>query len=621
MHMTERPIPPDDPHARVIDDYLSRAERHSLARNDAAQSAARVGWARLLVFVATASVIAVVMRRPVSSLAAWTVGVVGGGIFLALVRRHRQLATLAHLHDALRRACETGIARIRRNWTALPSVMRLAFARTHPFAADLHLAGETSMTQLLGPVSAGPGQEVLSEWLLAESPPPIDVLRGRQEAIGELEPLTDWRERLGVYSGGVSGGASLEHFLKWAEDMPWLRAASGTRNAARLLAVLTPLGVVAALGRVIPAWIAVTLLLAGLSLTGRARKRLNATLEQASARGFGGRAYATMFDQATGVAFTSNHLRALQDRMGGRAAAPAFERLAQIATCADLRFSPMGHFIVHTLTLWDFHVVDALERWQLEHGRVMRARLRALGELESHAALATLAHDNPTWRVPSFHDDDSRTIEAKGLAHPLLSATTRVANDVTIGPARTFLLVTGSNMAGKTTLLRSIALNVVLAQTGAPVCADDFRLPRVRLRTSIHVQDALEEGLSLFMVELLRLKAIVDAARARDAITLLYIADEMLRGTNVQERRPAVGAVLRHLLHAGAIGAIATHDLELATDPELATHARAVHLIERFRDTDAGPAMWFDYRLRPGVSTSRNALKLLEMVGLGGDGR
>jgi DNA mismatch repair ATPase MutS len=143
----------------------------------------------------------------------------------------------------------------------------------------------------------------------------------------------------------------------------------------------------------------------------------------------------------------------------------------------------------------------------------------------------------------------------------------------------------------------------------------------VRLRTSIHVQDALEEGLSLFMVELLRLKAIVDAARESDAITLLYIADEMLRGTNVQERRPAVGAVLRHLLHAGAIGAIATHDLELATEPELAAHARAVHLIERFRDTDAGPVMWFDYRLRPGVSTSRNALKLLEMVGLGGGDR
>lgn len=618
--MTEHSLP-DDPHARVIDDYLVRAERHSLAHDVAARSAARVGWARLLIFVATASAIAFVARRPVSSAIGWAIGLIGGGVFLVLVRRHRQLTTVAHLHNALRRVCETGINRIRRNWTALPSVMRLTFARTHPFAADLHLAGETSLTQLLGPVSAGPGQEVLSEWLLAESPPPIDVLHGRQEVIRELQPLADWRERLGVYAGGVSGGSSLEHFLTWAEDMPWLRAAPGTRNAARLLGVLTPLAVLATLGRAIPAWIAVVLLLASLSLTGRARRRLNATLDQASSRGLGGRAYARMLNHATGVTFQSDRLRALQDRMGGSAAGPAFERLAQIATCADLRFSPMAHFIVHTLTLWDFHVVDALDRWQLEHGRVMRARLRALGELESHAALATLAHDNPTWGFPVFHGDDTRTIETTGLAHPLLSAATRVANDVTIGPPRTFLLVTGSNMAGKTTLLRSVALNVVLAQTGAPVCADDFRLPRVRLRTSIHVQDALEEGLSLFMVELLRLKAIVDAARESDAITLLYIADEMLRGTNVQERRPAVGAVLRHLLQAGAIGAIATHDLELATDPELAAHARPVHLIERFRDTDAGPVMWFDYRLRPGISTSRNALKLLEMVGLGVDDR
>jgi hypothetical protein len=614
-------LPPDDPHARVIDNYLSRADQHAIARDGAAQSARRISWARLLIFVATAVAITFIVRSPAPTVVAWGIGLAGVVIFLALVRLHHQHATLARLHESLRKSCETGINRIRRNWIALPPVMHLTFARTHPFAADLHLAGETSLTQLLGPVSAGPGQEALAEWLLAESPPPTDVLDARQQAIAELTPLTDWRERLGVYAGGVSGGASIERFLTWAEGTGWLRSAVGLRVAVRVLGVVTPLVVVGVLARAIPGWIAAVFVLAGLSLSGRARKRLNATLEQASARGFGGRAYATMFDHATSATFESSSLRALQDRMGGRSAAPAFERLAQIATCAELRFSPLAHFIVHTLTLWDFHVVDALEGWQRDHGHAMRTRLRALGELESHSALATLSHDNPTWRFPIFHHDNIRTIEAKNLAHPLLSSTTRVANDVAIGPPRTFLLVTGSNMAGKTTLLRSVALNVVLAQTGAPVCADAFRLPRVRLRTSIHVQDALEEGLSLFMVELLRLKAIVDAARESDAITLLYIADEMLRGTNVQERRPAVGAVLRHLLRAGAIGAIATHDLELATEPDLASHARAVHLIERFRDSDAGPVMWFDYRLRPGVSTSRNALKLLEMVGLGGEDR
>lgn len=614
-------VPPHrvDPHDQVIADYQSRVADHSRAHDHAARAARRVSWARLLVFFVTAVGIAFIVRRSDTSVAAWTVGLVGGAVFLVLVNQHRRLAALAHLHDSLRRSCDVGVSRIRRDWAALPPVMLLTYPRTHPFAADLHLSGQTSLIQLLGPVSAGTGQAVLAEWLLAESPPPLDVLRGRQDAIRELQPLADWRERLGVYAAGVSGGLSLERFLTWAEDGGWLRALPATRWAARALGVLTPIAVLATLGRETPPAVVIVLLMANLSLSAWARRRLNATLDQASARGFGGRAYATMFDHAHAMPVQSEQIRALQDRMGRGAAGPAFERLAQIATCADLRFSPLGHFILHTLTLWDFHVVDVLEAWQREHGRAMRTRLRALGELEAHSALATLAHDNPAWKFPAFHDDDRRVIETTNLAHPLLAATTRVANDVTIGPPGTFLLVTGSNMAGKTTLLRSVALNVVLAQTGAPVCADDFRLPRVRLRTSIHVQDALEDGLSLFMVELLRLKAIVDAARDNHDITLLYIADEMLRGTNVQERRPAVGAVLRHLLHAGAIGAIATHDLELATDPELATQARAVHLIERFRDGDAGPVMWFDYRLRPGISTSRNALKLLEMVGLGDD--
>ncbi|HTE45362.1 MAG TPA: hypothetical protein VK636_08985, partial [Gemmatimonadaceae bacterium] len=497
-----------------------------------------------------------------------------------------------------------------------PPALSVSYPRTHPFAADLHLSGETSLAQLLGPVSAGVGHDALSEWLLAESPPPIDALHGRQEAIAELQSLTTWRERLGVHSAGVGTSKSIEQFMTWAESDGWLRGQTATRWGARVLGVATPIAIFAAIGQIIPAAAAIALVVANLSLMASARRRASETLQHASGRGFNGRAYSAMFDHAAGETFRSDHLRALQERMGGSVAAPAFDKLAQIASCADVRLSPMGHLALNTLTLWDMHVVDALERWQTQHGRLMRDRLRALGELEAHAAVATLAYENPTWTFPVFRDD-VHSVETSNLAHPLLSPTTRVANDVVVGPTGTFLLVTGSNMAGKSTLLRSIALNVVLAQAGAPVCADSFQLPRVRLRTSIHVHDALEDGLSLFMVELLRLKAIVDAAREGDDPPLLYVADEMLRGTNMQERRPAVAAVLRHLLHAGAIGAIATHDLELATEPELTQSARAVHLVERFKETENGPVMWFDYRLRPGIATSRNALKLLEMVGLG----
>jgi DNA mismatch repair ATPase MutS len=199
-----------------------------------------------------------------------------------------------------------------------------------------------------------------------------------------------------------------------------------------------------------------------------------------------------------------------------------------------------------------------------------------------------------------------------------------VPNDVTLGPPGTFLLVTGSNMSGKSTLLRSIGMNVVLAQAGGPVAALSFRLPPVLLATSILVEDSLVDGVSFFMAELLRIRQVVDAAgRARDAGRVpLYLLDEILRGTNTQERQIAVRRVLSHLLAAGALGAVSTHDLELAQIPELAAACQPVHFRENFApgaERQGKPVMTFDYLLRPGVATTANALKLLDLVGLGGE--
>jgi DNA mismatch repair ATPase MutS len=205
------------------------------------------------------------------------------------------------------------------------------------------------------------------------------------------------------------------------------------------------------------------------------------------------------------------------------------------------------------------------------------------------------------------------------LAHPLIAPVIRVGNDVTVGPPGTLLLVTGSNMSGKSTLLRAIGLNVVLAQAGAPVCAGSLTMPLVELRTSIRLADSLERGVSLFMAELERLKQIVDTAHTPSrARPLLYLLDEILHGTNTAERLIAARAVLVHLVSAGAVGAVTTHDLTLAADGALATAARPVHFTEQVSGSagDGAAGMSFDYRLRPGLATSTNALKLLALVGL-----
>jgi DNA mismatch repair ATPase MutS len=194
-----------------------------------------------------------------------------------------------------------------------------------------------------------------------------------------------------------------------------------------------------------------------------------------------------------------------------------------------------------------------------------------------------------------------------------------VGSDFSVGPPGTFLLVTGSNMSGKSTLLRALGVNITLAQAGGPVCADALSLPPITLATTIRVQDSLEQGVSYFMAELQRLKEVVTIATQTSAAgerLPFFLLDEILHGTNTAERQIAVRQIVRHLLSLGATGAVSTHDLTLAQTPEIASTAQLVHFTETFTRSPEGLKMTFDYKLRPGIATSTNALKLLEMVGL-----
>jgi DNA mismatch repair ATPase MutS len=288
-------------------------------------------------------------------------------------------------------------------------------------------------------------------------------------------------------------------------------------------------------------------------------------------------------------------------------------RLNTILSFAELRTgAALLHFPIQALTLWDFHVLFALDRWRARVGTRVRGWFEALADLDALSLFGSVRRDNREWAFPEL--SDTALYAASALGHPLIPDARRVSNDVTVGPPGTLLLVTGSNMSGKSTMLRAIGLNAVLAQAGAPVCARSLRMPPADLQTSIRVQDSLELGLSYFMAALARLKAVVDAAeRPRDGRRLLYLLDEILQGTNSAERGIAVRGVARHLLEAGAIGAMTTHDLNLASEEPLASSARLVHFTEI---VDERGEMRFDYRLRDGLATSRNALRLMKLIGI-----
>jgi MutS-like protein len=597
--------------------YDERAATHAAARDAETRRSVLISRLRLATFLPGAACLVWVAGRGASVPVA-VCAVVLLCAFAGLVVWHAGVEERVAWFEALRLVNARAYARTRRDWNGLPATDAPAGVDLthHPYSLDLDLFGRASLAQWLGPSATPAGGWSLAAWLL--EPAAVGEIRARQAAVAELAPATVWREQLfahGVLAAGARS-ADLDRFFGWAEG-PGLFG--GRETVWRLVVVALTLAIWVLIALHITGILDAPLwtfpLIAGLILSFATARRVHGTFDRAGAGQRALARYAGLLAHAVAAPADSARLRDLHDRLtaGGHSAPRCMRQLNRILGFAELRAgAAILHFPIQALTLWDFHVAFALDRWRLRAGRRVRAWIGALGELDALSSFATVSFDNPSWSTPEF--GETPLLAAADMGHPLLPDDRRVVNDVEIGPPGTILVITGSNMSGKSTLLRAVGLNVVLSQAGAAACARTLRLPASDLQASIRVQDSLELGLSYFMAALARLKGIVDAAeRPREGRVLLYLLDEILQGTNSAERSIAVRGIIRHLLDAGAIGAMTTHDLALVTEPPLDRAARLVHFTE---SVDEAGRMSFDYRLRPGPATSRNALRLMQLIGI-----
>jgi DNA mismatch repair ATPase MutS len=303
-------------------------------------------------------------------------------------------------------------------------------------------------------------------------------------------------------------------------------------------------------------------------------------------------------------------------------------RLQRIMALAGLQRSPLffiPYLILQVFVLWDVRVLEALERWKKGVGDETAGWIDAIGTIEALGSAASIADEYPDWCMPTLDTKDKSVSQslplfaATGVAHPLLKDASRVPNSVCIARDQPLLLVTGSNMAGKSTLLRSVGVNAILSRLGAPVCAQAWQGASFELASSIQVQDSLQDGVSFFMAELKRLRSVVDAAQQQhrsDGKQMMVLLDEILQGTNSRERQIAVEHVLDKLVEFGCVVLTSTHDLEMAGNRRIQEIAQVVHFREHFENIDGKEVMRFDYIMHPGVTPTTNALKLLAMVGL-----
>jgi hypothetical protein len=610
----------------VIERYEARAAAHAASRDAETARSRLISRLRLASFIPGAASLVWASARGFPS-APLVAGLVLLCVFAVLVVWHARVDARAAWYDALHLVNVRALARIGRAWDRMPpaeppdpAIVGSSFEH-HPYALDLDLFGRASLMQWLGPAATAPGVGTLQRWLLHAAPPA--EIRARQLAVVELAGALEWREHLGGHGRMAAAvrPAELEQFLEWAEGSGSFTAPAVKRLRVAVLAISAAIWVLIGLhytGVIVTAlWLIPVVV--GMVLSFATAGRVHGQFNRAGSGQHAFARYADLFAHATGAPSNAPYLRALHERFAasGVAALGCMRRLNRIMGFAQLRIgAAILHFPVQALTLWDFHVFFALDRWRRQVGPRVRDWMAALGELDALSAFAQAKADNPEWCVPDIAEDET-VVDARDLGHPLIPPDRVVANDVTVGPPGTLLLITGSNMSGKSTLLRALGLNTVLAQAGAPVCAASLRLPPVDLETSIRVQDSLEHGLSYFMAALARLKGVVDrsqrASHAASGRRLMYLLDEILQGTNTAERAIAVRGVARHLLKAGAIGVMTTHDLGLAAEEPLKTAARLAHFTEI---VDEHGGMTFDYRLRPGLATSRNALRLMQLIGI-----
>jgi MutS-like protein len=534
-------------------------------------------------------------------------------VFVVLVFVHARAHAAKERASAALRFHDRGLARMALEWDRLSATSERFRDGDHPFTGDLDVFGRASVAQLVDGTETRFGEERLASLLSLTSPGewPGEVLE-RQKAVRDLAARPALREALAT-AGGVLADERPDPgpLLKWAEGKGAL--AAGLVALAWVLPTAAVGLLVAGRAAHAPPWASLAVVLAELALGLTIGTRLAPMLEAVSARESAATRWRAMLAVVEREPFEAPLLKRLQESLtsGGRRASEEMGALERIVSFVDARRNEVFRFLVAPLLLWDVHCAAALLRWRARSGAHVRGWLDALGQVEALASLAGFAFEHADFAWPELAEEP--LLEAKGLGHPLLPGDKRVGNDVSIPAAGRALVVTGSNMSGKSTLLRALGVNIVLATAGAPVCARSMRVGPLRVATSMRVADSLEEGVSHFYAELRRLKRVLDLARDPGRAPVLFLLDEILHGTNSRERVIGACAVVRELLGLKALGAVSTHDLGItALERELGGLVTNVHFEEQVH----GDAMTFDYVLRPGIVHSSNALRLMRAVGI-----
>lgn len=528
--------------------------------------------------------------------------------FIGAIVWHRRVVRELERAKIATRYYATAIARLNDRWAGTGPDGQCYRSNEHLYAGDIDLFGRGSLFQLLCMARTPMGQDTLADWLM--KPADVATIRSRQLAIDELRGELDLREDLAVIAAPLKTNFVPSSLLQWASAPAVL-----TDRIRPILAMAMSLASTAALVGWLffhfeSFWFFGIAILQGVFLFAMRKQIRKVTQNLDSVLG-NLNLLVEVLRILESREFKSDLLKNTLGRLhtDGQTPSLRIERLARLAEHWET--ISLNTFVMPFAFIWLLyvHLAYSIERWRIVHGKLLANWLQAVGEFESLSSLAAFAFEHPEFPFPEI-SEGCTMIDARGLGHPLIPTKQRVTNEITLDAERQLLLVSGSNMSGKSTLLRTIGLNAALALAGGPVCAGQMRLSPLAIASSMRNVDSLQDGVSAFYAEIQRLRAVCTLTGG--PLPVLFLLDEILHGTNSHDRRVGAEVVIESLLKQKAIGLITTHDLALAEIVErLGGSAANVH----FEDQLIDGRLHFDYRLRPGVVPKGNGLVLMRLLG------
>ena len=540
-------------------------------------------------------------------------------IFIYLVVRHSRLKERIKYTTILRDINTQALQRLHGKWQSFNDIGAEFKDINHNYSEDLDIFGKASLFQWINTAQTFRGRQML-KGLFSGEVGDSATIRLRQEAVKELAVMLTWRQRL-LAEGMVvlANGKKIQdklsdpqNLINWAREKSevftdfWVILLSRVCPAITIILVILGFGL-----NIIPwAWPSAGLLIQAGLLSFR-RKERDWMFDIAEQYADDIKAYYLMLKHLEKHSFKSPYLKAIKDGLRDKEGLEAYRQIEKLSVLIAPITSRRNAFYTffNILALRDFQYMIAMEKWKQQSGQALGEWFDALGKIEALASLAVIRFDHPDWVMPTIIDSQP-IFEAVALGHPLLSVEKRKHNDLIFNGKVKALLITGSNMSGKSTILRTAGINLVLAYAGAPVCARSFQASFMSIYSCMRVSDNLEENISSFYAELLRIKRIVQKAESGERV--FFLLDEVFKGTNSLDRHTGARVLIKKLSQTNALGLVSTHDLELCDLAEENERIVNYHFQEYYQEGK----IYFDYQLRPGPSTTRNALYLMQLAGI-----